>query len=746
MKYLIILLLIFLINVTCSQKPTLLVATSFIKDEAFWQEYHEPCPVGKTPEENEVRSIAVDNESNVWIATAAGIYVKKNDEKIWNSPFTNESDKGSAYAVASDNQSSVWMGTWKGVFLFKNNALNYMPGTSGPVSAICISTEGVYALGPNGIWLYDGSKFIKKEYPVARSVKSAISDGKKGLWIATDVGLYHCNEKKTKYFYGTDILISAYVKGLAFDTQGKLWAGGLGGVSILQKEKRDRVITTKEGCPSIYVNCLKRSPEGVMWVGTKVGVVRYMPDGSHSLRFSRRWLLDDEVNDLAFDKEGNAWLATAKGVSAIKKRKMTLSQKQDYFYDVLMKRHIREPWIAGQCHLTVPGDVNSWQPEDDDNDGEYTGNYLAMECFRYAVTKNEDAREKAKKAFDFLKLLQEVTNTDGFFARTIVPIDRGKRVHDANRTYTEKERAEELVKDPRFKPVKVRWRKSKDGKWFWKGDASSDEMCGHMMGYFFYYELVANEAEKVVVRSHVAQIVDYLVANNFNFVDIDGKPTHWGVWAPQNLNHDPEWMPDRNQNSMEMLAFLKLACYMTGNNKYQQNYLRLINEEHYLDNMNNILNQNPAWFIYFDVTLQAYVYPILLHCEKDPKLLSFYKTHIDKWMVKRAGDKNPLINFLYCYATHFKVELPSSVEFLRDTPLDLVSWNIDHTKREDVRLVHEPVLDEVQIDELPPASIRSAVRWDKNPWTAVDGYPDMEREPVFWLLPYWMGRYLKMIE
>jgi len=55
------------------------------------------------------------------------------------------------------------------------------------------------------------------------------------------------------------------------------------------------------------------------------------------------------------------------------------------------------------------------------------------------------------------------------------------------------------------------------------------------------------------------------------------------------------------------------------------------------------------------------------------------------------------------------------------------------------------VLDEWQVNELPPASIRTVVRWDKNPWAAENGVPDIEREPVFWLLPYWMGRYLKMI-
>jgi hypothetical protein len=46
-----------------------------------------------------------------------------------------------------------------------------------------------------------------------------------------------------------------------------------------------------------------------------------------------------------------------------------------------------------------------------------------MESFRYAVTKDEDAHIKANKAFQFLKLLQDVTSTEGFFARTIVPAD-----------------------------------------------------------------------------------------------------------------------------------------------------------------------------------------------------------------------------------------------------------------------------------------------------------------------------------
>ncbi len=745
MRTFIISLVVFLF-VTGSVNGQLSYTPSRVADTPFVQEYCETYPVGdQITGANDVRYVAVDNRLDIWIATAADVFVKKNGETEWKGVLP-ASDKGPAFVVLADDKTGVWMGVWNGVYRFYDGKLQKITGTDGPISVFCAAKEGIYAFGAKGIWLYDGNSFKKKNYSIARSIRDAVSDGNGGIWVASDVGLYHCSPQGVKCLQNQEVLLSAYIKGVAFDTNNRIWAGGLGGVSVLNWYERMKTLQPENGIPSVFVSCVRRSPDGSMWVGTDVGVVRYHPDGSHSLRFSRRWLLDDKVAALTFDKEGNAWVATAGGVSAIKKRTMTLAEKQDFFYDITMKRHVREPWIVGYCRLRIPGDISSWEPEDDDNDGEYTGNYLVMESCRYAVTKSDDAKIKARKAFDFLKLLKDVTGTEHFFARSIVPVAWGDNVHDRNRTYTERELADATVKEPRYKPVEVRWRKSKDGKWLWKGDTSSDEWCGHMIGYFFYYELVADKQEKKRIASHVASLVDGLIANKFNMVDIDGTHTRWAVWGPDQLNRDPEWAPDRNQNSMEMLAFLKLAAYMTGNNKYQQQYLRLINEEHYLENMAKLLDQNPAWFIYYDTMLHAYVFPILLHCEKDPKLLGFYENLMDSWMEKRKGDKNPLINFFYCYARDKKVELDASIDFLKDTPLDLVNWVVDHTKREDVHLVHAPVLDELQISELPSASERAAVRWDRNPWAAINGHPDIEREPVFWLLPYWMGRYLGMIE
>lgn len=584
----------------------------------------------------------------------------------------------------------------------------------------------------------------KLNYPIARSVRDAVADREGNLWVATDVGIYHCTNTTTLY-QNEQELISSYIRGLDFDAEGNLWCGGLGGVTIRQGSQRLKTLTTETGLSSAEVRSVDCSPDSVMWVGTDVGVIRFYPDGRHSLRFTRRWLLDDRVRDVAFDTAGNAWIATAGGVSAIKRREMTLSAKADYFYRVLMQRHIREPWIAGPCRLETPGDTTAWHPEDDDNDGEYTGIYLAMESMRYAVTKSEDARKKAGKAFAFLKYLQEVTETDGFFARTVVPAD-WTQMHDENRTYTEKQLAEVMVRDPRYKPVETRWNLSKDGKWLWKRDTSSDEMCGHFMGYFYYYEFAADETERAEIARHVQKIMDYLIQHNYNFIDIDGTHTRWAVWSPEKLNGDPDWAPERSLNSFELLTFLKFSYHVSGDEKYQQEYLRMIEEENHLENAAQMNRKNPAWFIYFDVSMAGYIFPILLKYEQDPKLRQFYVQLIDEWFEKQIRDKSPLNNFIYCFVRDTLQQVAPSVRFLVDTPLDLVDWYIDHSKREDIRIVRRPTLEDLQTHVLVEPSLRRTVRWDRNPWAATNGNPYREREPVFWLFPYWLGRYIGAIE
>jgi hypothetical protein len=271
-------------------------------------------------------------------------------------------------------------------------------------------------------------------------------------------------------------------------------------------------------------------------------------------------------------------------------------------------------------------------------------------------------------------------------------------------------------------------------------------MDGHMMSYFYYYEYAAGDTEKRMIRDHVKKIMDQLIKTNYNLIDVDGTHTRWAVWSPDQLNRDPDWASERSINSLELLSYLKFAAHITGDEKFEKEYRRLIEKEGYRDNLSHLNSKNPAWQVYFDRTMEGYLFPILIKYEKDAELREFYVKLIDDWMKHQEAGENLINNLTYTVATGKKVNVRQTIDFLRDSPLDLVDWYIDHTIREDVQIVRKPILEEIQVSDLPPASERSTVRWDKNPWAAVNGDPSQVREPVFWLWPYWMARYENIIQ
>ena len=329
-----LLLVFFIISCTKSTSNISDSIEKVYKDIPFDQEYHEAYKISNEISENDIRSIAIDKNENIWVATTNGIFKKERDSKAWSSVI-NGVNKGPSYDVKVASNGAVWMATWDGTYKYLNEKLTKVNGIKTPISVLCNSKEGIYALGPKGIWLEKNGSWNPIDYKISRAVRGAISDKKGGLWITTDVGLYHCSKSKSKLYQDDKELISCYLKDLDFDSRGVLWLAGMGGVTVHNGTSKLQELTPKEGIPSINTNCVKKAPNGTMWIGTEVGVVRYYNDGKHSLRFSNRWLLDDNVRDIAFDKDGTAWIATAKGVSAIKKKEMTLTSKEEYFYNVL---------------------------------------------------------------------------------------------------------------------------------------------------------------------------------------------------------------------------------------------------------------------------------------------------------------------------------------------------------------------------------------------------------------------------
>ena len=716
-------------------------AATPVADVPFAQEYHQAYSLGEADEANDVRAVVVDSEDNVWAATRAGIHRLEHGQNAWK----QVADLGPTFGIAIDQSGTVWVATWNGVRVFHQGSFLQVDEIESPISTLCVADGKLYALGPRGHWVIDNGKAKLIEILSARSIRSAIAAREGGIYLATNMGLYQQAEEKEKVGYRyRDQLISADVSDALYTKDGSLWVAGLGGVTVL---KGGKATAKYDGdvLSSIDVRCLEEAPDGRIWVGTSLGVMRY-DKTTWSLRHSRRWLVNDDIRDIAFDSQGNAWVATAGGVSAIKTKQITLAEKAEHFDKICQARHVRAPGIVEKCYLKTAGDVSSWEPMDDDNDGQYTSFYLVMESFRYGATKDPQAKANAKRAFEALKLLQTVTETPGFVARTVIPSD-WERMKDPNHTYTEVELAERFVDDPRSKYVPVRWHPSADGKWLWKGDTSSDEITGHYFGFLFYHDLVADEAEKKRVANHVRNITDYIIAGGYNLRGLDGKHTRWGVWSPEKLNHDPDWAMDRTTNSTELLSYMKVTYHMTGDEKYQQHYLDLINKHGYAENARRSKTMDPAWRTHIDDELLAAAYPALLFYETDPELRKIYLESVERWYAATQEDRGPFCNFLYRKMTGKETDMDEAMFFLRDASLDLIRWRMDNSVREDIQVTHYPELEMSQTSRLPAISEIAFSRWDRNPWQAVQGDGGQsESDGVFWMLPYWMGRYYGFID
>jgi hypothetical protein len=687
----------------------------------------------------------VDSKSRVWMASDQGVHRFDPATHTWQL-LTVASHAGPAFSLAMDADGTVYAATWEGLHRWKlGESFEAVREPAHPLGAVVISSRAgaggeLRAAGPDGVWrIAPGTAPIPLPGPTPGTVRAiAVSPGT-STWLGTPYGLWRSAGGGS--FVNLHSLAggpSSDVKAVTVAGDGTVWAGGLGGVSAYRGGRPVLSLTPATGLPCSEVQCLAWSPGG-LWIGTAGGLARWQA-GRWSWRHSRRWLCNDNVLGVAVAPDGTVWAATPDGLSALHAEGTTLMRKAELYLAACLERHIRPPGIVEKCRLRTPGDLTTAGPQDDDNDGGYTAVYLAMQSLRYAATHDPGARAQARAAMDALVFLREVAGTNGFFARTVIPADWDRKA-DPNETLSLQDQAARRVEDGRFKYVPERWRRSKDGRWLWKGDTSSDEVCAHFFGYFYYWQLAADPGERARVREQVGRIADHILTHHGALQDLDGAPTRWGVWTPDRVLHDPNWLQESWINPVELSSFLKLAHHVTGEARYEEAYRKLLADRDWRAAVRKAKNLNPATRTHIDDELLAFVYPALLSLEHDPALRRLYRESFENWHNAVSADQVPFFEFLYAALTGRREGLASAVEVLRDTPLDLVRWTVDNTRREDLRQVRRPELEHWQTSRLVPASERGIPRTDENVWRSVQGDGGAtESDGVFWLLPYWLAR------
>jgi hypothetical protein len=479
-----------------------------------------------------------------------------------------------------------------------------------------------------------------------------------------------------------------------------------------------------ERLPDQAITVIAQEAPGIYWFGTARGAVMYRPDpDAAEMRYfvGKRWLPDDRVTALGFETSKRVvWIETPKGYSRIEYKPITLAEKAKLFAQRIRARHVRHGFVA-DSRLRVPGDLSTNQPVSTDNDGLWTAIYIAAEAFRYKVTGETEARDFARQSLQALMRLEAITGIPGFPARSFIKIGEDEQ------------------------PADGEWHTTSDGQWRWKGDTSSDEIVGHYFAYAVYHDLVADENEKRQIRAVVDRITSHIVDNGYRLIDTDGKQTRWGWWGPEAVWEDPD---ETGLRALHILSHLRVAHHITGNPKYQAAYDELINKHRYhLLTRNQKINV-PGRVNHSDDELAFLSYYPLLVYEKAPKLVEVYRQSLERsWQVERP-ERNPLWNFIYAVGSGSKeYDVENSVRTLREIPMDLITWTVTNSHRLDVPL--DPLSDRFKraqsltvlpYDELP------VMKWNGNPYRLDGGDGGRgEDDGAYFLLPYWMGRYHKLV-
>ena len=668
-----------------------------------------------------VNKLLLDADGRLFAGTAQGLFTLKNE--AFTPLFANRL-KGGISALAALPEGTVAAASGNDIYFIKGSSLKKARTFESEIVDIAYAREHV--------WVLTKQKLICSDAELKNDITDNFLEGGEGVALAVDennmyaatesyLSLIHGKRNEWKNIMpGFSNMPEGKILSLAFDSLGYLRAGTENGA----------VIYDNASCwiDSSCVASLPKNPVyktvfdacGGVYFATNAGVA-YLKNGRTKYFSADRWVPDNKINDIAVAPDGSVfYAATDKGVSAVVSTYITLARKAEIFDDRIEKYHIRRGFTASR---SINGyDMNNGCVDISDNDGLWTGCYVASQSFRYACTGSKEALEKARRGMKAMLLLTKVTGIPGFTARAV------RYKGDEGYGNGDKE-----------------WHLSPVENCEWKGETSSDEMTGHYFGFSIYYDLCANEKEKKEIRKALCTITDHIVENNYRLVDVDGKPTTWACWAPDALNYDERWFAERGVNSLELLGFLKVSYHISQNEKYKKLYDEFVTRHRYPLNLMHHKVKD-AHTCHIDDNLAFLATLTLLRLEENETLRSMVMCALeDHWKYERT-ERQPLFCVIHAAMTGRDDDIGEGLASLREIPFDLIHYKAENSLRRDLiwDTEQEEWYEEPQLKYALPYDERNVHRPDGSAFRA-DSAAGGAADPTIFLLPYWIGRYYGVI-
>ncbi len=133
------------------------------------------------------------------------------------------------------------------------------------------------------------------------------------VWLASTEGAarVHVSKQEVRVFSEADGLESEFLRGIAVNPGGIVFAASGRGVNIYDGERWTFPKSLK-----LPVNDVDMGKDGRVWLATDRGVVIY--DGAQTRRIDRRrGLIEDQIDEIRTDRFGRVWTRSSEGISII---------------------------------------------------------------------------------------------------------------------------------------------------------------------------------------------------------------------------------------------------------------------------------------------------------------------------------------------------------------------------------------------------------------------------------------------
>jgi signal transduction histidine kinase/ligand-binding sensor domain-containing protein/DNA-binding response OmpR family regulator len=276
------------------------------------------------PQES-VRAITETSDGYLWLGTQAGLVRFDGDHfrafTSQNTPAFQQRDH--ILALRADRDGGLWIGTGGGGLLYaKNGRFRAYSSADGlpaeQIRSILISRDGTLWIGTErgGLHRYDGRRFIRVPLGTEEgesTVRCLLETYDGRIWAGTDGGLKLISHGDVRTLTRKDGLLSDAVWALAQSPNGDLWIGTrLGGLSrmsegVIESYGRER------GLPDPTVLTILRDKDGSLWLGTDGGGLVRFRDNRFEALPAASGFLSDIVRCVFEDREGSLWVGTAGG-------------------------------------------------------------------------------------------------------------------------------------------------------------------------------------------------------------------------------------------------------------------------------------------------------------------------------------------------------------------------------------------------------------------------------------------------